>query len=347
VPVRVRFVGSEMRGMKSLAGFHGTQVVRVRPRRGRRGALLAALVIMPATLCGASAQRPGLDRDYWTQKIGAIAPTDPSSADMIAYLKANNSTGYIALSGTSSSGEWGTPIYRAHDGDPTYSVNNKCQSHRPPEFKSVRIPVGAKPDPTSDASMIVRDAGKGLQYALWHASYNSDTKQWSSCGGTVYYMASNVLAGTLKQSNEPRNYGHRGVPPETFAVGYDEIKAGVIPHLLRIAVNTTKCRHVFPMSGDECGSWAQYAPPEGTIIRIRPSVDLSSLGLSPVALIIALALQTYGGVIGDQTNGPVELKVENVVAEGRGWLWRGLLTATSLSRIPLGDYQVVQLGYGK
>ena len=40
-----------------------------------------------------------------------------------------------------------------------------------------------------------------------------------------------------------------------------------------------------------------------------------------------------------------ELKVENVVAEGRGWLWKGVLSATSLSKIPLSSYEVVQLGY--
>jgi hypothetical protein len=309
--------------------------------------LLAGLIVVTAAECAASTLPAGLDRDYWTKRIGAIAPTDPSSADIMAFLRANNTTGYISLSGTSSSGQWGTPIYRARSGDPTYNVINTCQSQRPPEFKTVRIPLGAKPDPTSDASMVVRDAGKGLEYGFWHARYHSDTKTWTACGGTVYYMASNVLAGTLKQSNEPRNYGHRGVPPETFAVGFDEIKAGAIPHLLRIAVNTTKCRHVFPMSGDECGSWAQWAPPEGTIIRIRRSIDLLKLGLSPAALVVALALQTYGAVIGDQTTGPVVLKVENTLAEGRGWLWRNLLTSTSLSKLPLGSYEVVQLGYGK
>ena len=83
------------------------------------------------------------------------------------------------------------------------------------------------------------------------------------------------------------------------------------------------------------------------IIRIKASVDLTGLGLSRAALIVATALQTYGAVIGDQTSGPVELKVENVVAEGRGWLWKGVLSATSLSKIPLSSYEIVTLGFGK
>jgi hypothetical protein len=216
----------------------------------------------------------------------------------------------------------------------------------PPEFSAVRIPAGANPDHTSDASMVVFDAAKGLEYGFWHAIHDPLTDRWTACGGTVYYMASNGLAGSLEESNEPRNYGHRGVPPETYAVGFGEIQSGSIDHLLKLAVNTTKCAHVFPMAGDECGTYALSAPPEGAMIRIKASVDLMTLGLSPAALIVATALQTYGAVIGDQTRGPVELKVENVVAEGRGWLWKGVLSATSLSKIPLSSYEVVELGYG-
>ena len=55
----------------------------------------------------------------------------------------------------------------------------------------------------------------------------------------------------------------------------------------------------------------------------------------------------YGAVIGDQSGGPLELKLETTVAEGRGWEWRGVLNAKSLTHIPLRDYQVVQYGYGK
>ncbi len=283
---------------------------------------------------------------YWSQEIGVNAPTDGSSAAIIAFLKADNANNYITLSGTTSDGRWGTPVYNAVDGDPTYSIVNSCQYRQPPEFRTMRIPVGARPDSTTDASMVVYDVSKGLEYALWHASFDPSTGHWSACGGTVYYLASNGIVGTLKESNERRNYGHRGVPPSTYAVTYREISDGSINHLLRIAVNTTKCAHVFPMSGDECGTYAAGAPPEGTIIRIKQSVNLEALGLTGAALVVARALQDYGAIIGDQSGASVELKVENTVAEGRGWLWNGLLTSTALSKIPLDYYEVVKLGYG-
>jgi hypothetical protein len=283
---------------------------------------------------------------YWEQPIAKLAPTDPSSASIMSYIKADNTLKYLAVSGTASSGTWGTPVYNAHDGDATYAIQNNCQTGRPPEFASMRIPAGAKPDPTSDASMVVIDVGKGIEYGMWHAKYDPATRLWSSCGGTVYYLASNGLAGSLVQSNEKRNQGHRGVPPETYVVTYQEIAAGSIDHMLKIALDTTKCSHVFPMAGDECGTLSASAPPEGAIIRIKASVDLSKLGLSRAALIVARALQTYGAVVGDQSGGSGELKAENVVAEGRGWLWKNVLTSTSLSKITLDSYEVVKLGYG-
>jgi hypothetical protein len=283
---------------------------------------------------------------YWRQTIAEDAPTDANSVAIMSYIRAHSTTGYLALSGTSESGLWGTPIYRSDGDDPAYNVRNTCQTHRPPEFASVRIPRGARPDPTSDASMVVIDGGRGMAYALWHANYDRDTNTWKSCGGTVYYLASNKLAGSLKQSDEPRNYGHRGVPPDIFAVTWAEIQSGKIDHVLRIGVDETRCRHVFPMAGDECGTWDADAPPEGAMIRIKAWVNLWNAGLSKPALVIAKALQDYGAVISDQTSGPTELKVENTVAEGRGWLWKGVLSSASLSKIPLSWYEIIKLGYG-
>ena len=195
--------------------------------------------------------------------------------------------------------------------------------------------------------MTVYDGDKSLVYGLWHAAYDPVTDSWSSCGGTVYYLSSNGLAGTLFQSDQAQNRGHRGVPPPVFAVRYDEIRFGQINHELKIAVNTTKCVHVFPLTGDECGTTSLFAPPEGTRIRIKPWIDLTKLGLSPEALTVARALQKYGAVIGDQSSGPVELKLENTVAEGLGWKWDGVLSSTSLAGIPLDDFEVVLLGYGQ
>jgi hypothetical protein len=154
---------------------------------------------------------------------------------------------------------------------------------------------------------------------------------------------SNGLDGRALGSDELRNFGHRGGPPPVYAVRWDEIQTGRIDHALKISINDT-CDHVWPYVEDE-GCQAGSLFPEGTRIRIKPGIDLSALGLSPPALVVARALQQYGAFVGDQSGGPVTLKLENTVAEGKGWLWSGVLDAPSLSSIPLDDYEVVRRGW--
>lgn len=320
---------------------------RTRLRVALLAVLLVGFVRVPAGLGATRVYRAFEPSSYWNTPLPANAPVDPSSEGIIGFLRSDNTGDYLSLSGTDAPGLWGNPIYWSTPTDTTYAIKNTCSSKAPPEFSSVRIPDAAEADPTSDAAMTVYDLIRGLVYGLWQAHYDAPTDTWSACGGTVYYLDSNGLAGVLTDSNESRNQGHRGLPPSTFAVRFDELLAGTIPHVLKIAVNTTKCSHVFPMTGDECGTYAEDAPPEGARIRIKPTVDLDGMRLSPPARVVAAALQRYGAVIGDQSDDKAELKVENTVAEGRGWLWEGVLQEDSLAAIPLDDYQVIKLGYGE
>jgi hypothetical protein len=281
---------------------------------------------------------------YWNTPLPRDAPVDPDSANIIQFLRTDNRPEHLTLAGAGRSGHWGNPIYWASSTSPTYRVITNCVQPAPAQFSSVRIPRGAGPDPTPDASMTVYDVEKGLVYGFYHTVHGGSDR-WSSCGGTVYALESNGVAGSLPESNDARNIGHRGVPPPTYAVRFNEIKAGSIDHVLKISVNHTKCEHVFPMTGDECGTRAAFAPPEGTRIRIKPTLDLRTLDLSPAALIVAVALQRYGAVIGDQSGGGASLKLENTTAEGLGQIWDGVLTADSLAVIPLQNFEVVELGY--
>jgi hypothetical protein len=299
-------------------------------------------------LDGAGAESPYRafsSSSYWNTPLPEDAPRDPDSKKIISFIKEHSTTDFIRFAGAFSSGRWGNPIYWSDEDDPIYAIRNSCHYRQPPEFDAVRIPDGARPDPTPDSAMTIYDQSQGLVFGLHWAEYEESTGTWSACGGTVYYLDSNGLHGQLRRSDESRNTGHRGVPPPTYAVRYDEIQDGAINHVLKIAVPITKCAHVFPMVGDECGIRGANAPPEGARIRIKPSVDLSSLGLSAEALVVARALQTYGAVIGDQSGGPVSLKLENTVAEGRGHLWEGLLPPDALSPITLDDFEVIRLGY--
>jgi hypothetical protein len=283
---------------------------------------------------------------YWNTPLAADAPVDENSEHMIDFLERDNSTDYIELAGTGASGRWGNPIYWSTPKDPVCTVVNTCNYKRPQGFIRVRIPSNAGHDPTSDAAMTVYDKDKEIVYGFYQARYDKANDQWSACGGTVYYLDSNGLDGSLAQSDEEKNFGHRGVPPSTYAVRYDEIKAGSIDHVLKIAINTAHQDHVWPMTGSDGDSTATFAPPEGARLRLKPSINLAQLDLTRAELTIATALQRYGAVIGDQSGATAVLKVENTVAEGRGQLWKNLLAPDSLKEFSFDDFEFVRLGYG-
>ncbi len=326
----------------------------------RREFLRTSLAAGAASLLVAGADRPGaaaaatrpyraFRRSYWNRRLPEDVPIAPGSARMLQFIAATSGDDYLKLSGTSESGEWGVPIYWAKKGDPTYSVRS-TGSELPPEFDRLRIPRGVKPDPTSDGGMTVFDRGRGWVAWLFRAEYDPARDRWSAGGGSIHYLDSNGLDRRWRCPNrERRNRGHRGMPGAVLAVRYDEVEAGVIAHALRMSVPAAADRAVFPMVGSDGDSDHPDAPPEGARIRIKRSVDLSRLRrqgkLNRAAFVVATALQEYGAVVGDEGSGSV--KVENTVAEGRGWLWEGKLTRSSLAAIPLDAYEVVRLGWGR
>ena len=319
---------------------------------GRRLIARSAVLAAVFTALTALTPSPAFARlhsatSYWNVPLTADAPVHPNSQQIIDFLKADNTTNYLSLAGTSPTGEWGMPIFWARRGDKTYAVRNTCEWHMPPEFRSIRIPANAKVDPTSDSEIVIHDLGKGISYALWSTVYDVATDSWSACGGAVYYLKSKGLDGRLPESDDVRNFGHRGLAPATFAIRYGEILNGSINHVLKIAVNTTKAEAVFPMVGHENGTTAQFAPPEGTRLRLKSSVNLATMNLTRPQRIVATALQKYGVVIGDQSGGGVVLKVQNTIADGRGFLWNGLLRYDSLKMFTLDMFEVIAHGHGR
>jgi hypothetical protein len=122
-----------------------------------------------------------------------------------------------------------------------------------------------------------------------------------------------------------------------------EIQRGKIRHRLEIYWHETASRTpegrsaYFPMTGSESGK--SGVVPEGAVIRIRPTLNLKRLSLSPAAYVIARALQKYGAVVGDNSGQGNSLKLQGNTN------WGGILNRNSLAKIPWSDYVFVKGGY--
>jgi len=326
--------------------------------RGGRWTVVAAALSLTAGACtavtsagqdetplGSAPTRAFAADSWWNAPVPAEAPSHPDAEAILEYMQSAPEAGggCVRLAGASS--DWGQPVYSSRPGDPSYDVA-VANSARPPELDDLRIPDGARSAPTSDAAMTVYDVDKGYVVALTGARFDQRARSWTARGATVTYLDSNGLHVSTGESDEPRNTGsHRGNNGATMMAGYDEVAAGAIEHVLKVASGPEASRrHVFPMVGSDGESTAEDAPPQGLRFRLRPDINLDAWDLEPQARVIARALQTYGFYIGD-SGGATALKLENTEASGRGELWK--LPATALCALPLNTeyWDVLPEGY--
>src|SRR3989338_748970 len=276
---------------------------------------------------------------YWNTPFPPNAPIDPNNTKYIADSQNSSHTQnflqFTAAPGTSQA--FGQPIFWAKASDKLYSITDGSRN------VSVHIPANARPATGSDGQITIYDQSTDQVVGMSVASYNSSTDKWT-VGGTIdrYILSSNGLDTKASGSNDSRNTGHRGTTSAVRAVRIDEVQNGVINHRLACfwwATGVQTVNHYWPMVGDE-GAKGGIVP-EGIVIRIKPSINLASKGLSKPALVIAKALQDYGCLITDNSGSGNRLKLEINEAE---WQQIGL-TYNALSPIPWSDWEFVKGGY--
>lgn len=300
----------------------------------------------PAPVVEGAPLRAFTPESWWNTPVPDDAPSNPRAEDILRYMRTaeESAEGCVRLAGAQG-GQWGQPVYWAKPGDPSYRVA-VGKDDPPPELQDLRIPDGALAADNNDGSMTLFDVDRGYVVALTDAGYDADSGSWRASGATVTYLASNGLDARTGQSSDERNRGsHRGNNAAVMMARFDEVEAGRIDHVLKVASGPDPSfRAVFPMVGSDGDSTDPAAPPQGLRFRIKPSVDLESLGLPRQALVIARALQEYGFYIGD-SGGVTALKLEDTRIEGRGDLWD--LTPEALCGLPLSPryWDVLPDGY--
>lgn len=341
-------------------------IVSRRLRRAVVPIISAAVIVVTAAACWSAGVPVGPNGDpgppppvdgapfraftadsFWNTPVPADAPSHPRAAKILDYLRTapQAGDGCVRLAGAQDS-SWGQPVYWARPTDPEYDVDVRTADD-PPELNSMRIPAGAHAAENSDGSMTIFDLERGYTVAFTDAVYDADADAWTANGATVTYLDSNGLHARTGMASDQRNLGsHRGNNPAVMMVRLDEVAAGEVRHVLKVASGPElSTAHVFPMVGSDGDSTDPRAPAQGLRLRIRPSVELEGMQLGPEALVIASAMQRYGIYLGDSA-GVTALKLEDTRVEGRGQLWS--LPPTALCSLPLSTeiWDVLPAGYG-
>jgi hypothetical protein len=203
---------------------------------------------------------------------------------------------------------------------------------------------------TSDSPFVVMDrAGvpsmpNGL--TVWAAKAVAGPNHTIQVGAAgAFQHDSNGLDKRNATSNSDKNYRSRGAIPDAMVIRKDLVAWAIanksdLGHVLHMfwAETSTAAGFAFPMVGTESSKYGWGA--EGMRIRIKPSVDLTTRGLTPGGLVIARTLQRYGAYLGDNSGSDTSLKVEQDFGQ-----WRNLLTQDALKGLTWNDFEFVDRKY--
>jgi hypothetical protein len=291
-------------------------------------------------------------QSFFNQPLTAAAPQASDSAQLVAAFNHQVQTyyGHVVINTT----EWSAPVYTVPANAPTTAVvpqNATCPrgasvfepfAH---DMSAVPIPAGAQAAKGTDEDMVVWQPSSGHEWELWRAQREGG--QWTACWGGEFqdaYTSEGVLPAPLGVSAA-------GLSILAGQIHIEELQQGVITHALELTLpDTTATKFVWPANRTDGTSNDANSIPEGTRFRLKASLNLSSMHLSPAALEIATAIQRYGMIVSD-TAGAVALEAQDpspLMRAGQPNPYAKLLSGGSyetLNAVPWSDLEVVSPSY--
>ena len=324
-------------------------------RAARRCALPGAVLCFAVTagaapaLAGSEAdpapQRPFAATSVWNTKLARNAPVARGSRAAVANLGRQVRRAGVWI----NSSQWSVPVYQVPAGQPTRTVridtpssmytNAEDAAALARDFAAVPIPFGAQPSAGSDSHLVIWQPSSDTLWELWLArpAIGLLGLEWHAAWGTRidHVSASDGI------SPHPFGATASGLSIVGGLMTRDEILRLRIPHALALSIpDTAAGRWVWPANRTDGRSTARSAIPEGTRLRLDPSVRIDRLGLPPLARAMAVAARRYGIVVRDHADA-VAFYAEDPASAGRYDLGGGLSPAQLLERFPWSKLRVV------
>jgi hypothetical protein len=222
--------------------------------------------------------------------------------------------------------------------------------------RGVPIPRGAKPAAGTDHHLSIYQPATDTLWEFWKAIHERDG--WhASWGGVMQHVSSNP--GYFTGSSWPGlkapsgwNWGASAtsLPVIAGTVRIQELRAGVVPHALALAIPEA-CARVFtwPAQRTDGYSRAHNCLPEGAHLRLDPTLDLASLHLPRATLILARAAQRYGIIVRDVSHHSVGFYAQDPTPTGTNpyvgahGLYGGLRPWSFLPQFPWSSLELLRM----
>lgn len=155
-----------------------------------------------------------------------------------------------------------------------------------------------------DYPLAIYDRGTGMVREYFQASQTAPG-QWTATFAGYYQAPSGLADIAFTDPSLQLTAGSSsvvGMMSELGQIGISEALAGEITHALNFTItnSTTSPLYSWPARGGDGKDTTGNAPAEGQWFRIPPDLDLTTLNLRPFTLLIARAVQKYGGFASDK-----------------------------------------------
>lgn len=263
------------------------------------------LLITPTALAESSftatAGRPFASNSVWNTPIKSSPTLMSNSTAIAARLSAGQHLADL--------NDYAIPIYNVTATSPIVSVRCTEPWGTCPLPSAIHLPAGALPNVGSDHAMVDIDwsVSPPVSYDFWGANNPSRSSISTAWGGITYNLTNGSgiwpgggTYGSATATNVSRLGG---------IIRIREMQAGVIPHALAIGSNIACAGYFrYPAAKTDGPDTAANCVPEGTRIRLNPSINISSLPFGE--RVIAQALQSYGAYVVDQAGATVAIGFE-------------------------------------
>jgi len=293
----------------------------------------------------------------WRQDVRS-APLNGNSAAMVANV-ADQAAKYYGGVAAFNVNRYSTSFYAVPAGTARVDVRwDNCQKKTwtpagllgaGGQFSQVPIPAGAVPAAGTDGQLTVYSPDTDQLWEFWQAKKVGGT--WQACwGGRIDKVSTSpgYFTGGFGVSASGLSYGGG-------TIGIKDVQAGSIDHAMALQLPSTANWNNFswPAQRSDGNDTGKNAVPEGTRLRLDPSVDVNALKISPIAKMVAKAAQTYGFIVTDKA-GAVAVVAESpaatVAATGKNpWpaLMQGKPDYQVMAGFPWDRLQALPRDYGK
>lgn len=270
-----------------------------------------------------------INRENWSTRIYEVAG---SEVDWVPVTVVNGATG--------------VPYSQQIDSDnPAFSLAGRFAA-------GVPIPEGAQTTGGTDTHLVVIDTETGEYWGMFATQLDGRGIDGWSCewGGWIPDHRENI--GRYEEITSPRQHDGWGeqatnLPIAAGLILNEELHANLIPHALHVVLPDPDDAIVWPAARGD--GYAGKVIPEGSVFRIKPSVDVTAYtppdsDTTDTLHAIATAMQTYGVIVTDKTGAGQAVTLRAEMVDSNLFDWGGWVDLM-LNTIPVTDFEFIDPSY--